>query len=176
MAHDIDGAAREFQAAPRQHQLEADNCIKNHVIAAMGVGMIPSFAIEIAGVTGIEVKMIRDLALIYEFPVPQKLVAYKILISVIGSVLPFYFAARMRSAVKGVPLIGHILYAGFLSATNGAAVYAVGKIFQKHYESGGTFLSGSRPTLRAYFKDKYEEGKRLAPVFAKTPRAAPNAG
>lgn len=174
MADDNDGATQPIQAAIQQQRLKADNCIKNHVIAAMGVGMIPSVVIEIAGVTGIEVKMIRDLADIYEFPVPHKLVAYKILISVIGSVFPFYFAVRMRSAVKGVPLVGHILYASFLSVTNGAAVYAVGKIFQRHYESGGTFLSSNNSTIRSFFKDKYEEGKQLAPVFAETPRTAQN--
>ena len=172
MSDDIGGATQEAQAAIQRHRLKADNCIKSHVIAAMGVGMIPSFVIEVTGVTGIEVKMIRDLAEIYEFPVPHKLVAYKILISVIGSILPFYLAARMRSAVKGLPLFGHVVYVSFLSATNGAAVYAVGKIFQRHYESGGTFLSSNNSTIRSYFKERYEEGKQLAPVFAEMPRAA----
>jgi uncharacterized protein (DUF697 family) len=169
MADDNDDAAGKIQAA---HRLKADNCIKNHVIAAMGLGMAPSFAIEVVGVTGIEVKMIRDLAEIYEFPVPHKLVAYKILISVIGSILPFYLAARMRSAVKGLPLFGHIVYAGFLSATNGAAVYAVGKIFQRHYESGGIFLSSRNNTIRSFFKEKYEEGKQIVPTLAEMPRTA----
>ena len=154
-----------------EQRLRADNCIKNHVIAAMGVGLIPSVVVEVAGVTGIEVKMIRDLAQVYEFPVPHKLVAYKILISLIGSIAPYYLATQMRSAVKVVPLFGHAVYTGFLSVTSGAAVFAVGKIFQKHYESGGTFLSADNSSLRSYFKDKYREGQALAPAFVEESRA-----
>lgn len=139
--------------------LRADNCIKNHVIAAMGIGLIPSALVDVLAITGIEVKMIRDLARLYRFPVPHQLVAYKVLISLIGSIGPVYFSTRMHSALKGVPLVGHAVYVGLLSVTGGAAVYAVGKIFQKHYESGGTFLSRDNSLIREYFQQKYREGK-----------------
>jgi len=151
--------------------LKADNCIKNHVIAAMGVGLIPSFMVEVVGVTGIEVKMIRDLALVYDFPVPHKLVAYKILISLIASVAPLLIAIQVRSAVKGVPLIGHAAYISLLSVSNGAAVYAVGKVFEKHYASGGTFLAGSNTSAKKYFKDQYEDGKKIVPLIVAEARA-----
>lgn len=142
--------------------LQADNCIKNHVIAAMGIGLIPSSLVNIAGIAGIEVKLIRDLAVIYAFPVPHQLVAYKVLISLIGSIGPVYLSTQMHTALKGVPLIGHAVYVGLLSITGGAAVYAVGKIFQKHYESGGTFLSSENSVLRTWFKKYYAEGKQVA--------------
>ncbi len=155
-----------------QHGPRADACIKNHVIAAMGIGLIPSVMVEVVGVTGIEIKMIRDLAAIYEFPVPRKFVAYKILISLIGSIAPLYFAVRMKSAVKGLPLLGHAAYVGFLSVSNGAAVYAVGKIFQKHFESGGRFLSSDNATLRGFFKDQYTQARLLVPGLAVEGRPA----
>ncbi|HLA35391.1 MAG TPA: DUF697 domain-containing protein [Rhodocyclaceae bacterium] len=154
------GAARK-----RRRALEADICIKNHVIAAMGLGLIPSVLVDIVGVTGVEVKMIRDLAVIYRFPVPTKLVAYKVLISLIGSIGPLYFAAKMHSAMKGVPLLGHAVYVGFLSLSSGVAVYAVGKIFQEHYESGGTFLSSDNSVLRKFFKEKHKEGRGVVPTW-----------
>jgi uncharacterized protein (DUF697 family) len=144
---------------PEATGLRAENCIKNHVIAAMGVGLIPSALVDVVGITAIEVKMIRDLAGIYSFPIPSKLVAYKVFISLVGSIGPVYFSTRMHSALKGVPLVGHAVYVGLLSLTGGAAVYAVGKIFQKHYESGGTFLSKDNQYIRDYFKEKYAEGK-----------------
>jgi hypothetical protein len=152
-------AAHDEAAVSEETALRADNCIKNHVIAAMGIGLIPSAMINLAGITGIEIKMIRDLALIYRFPVPHQMVAYKVLISLIGSIGPVYFSTRMHSALKGVPLVGHAVYVGLLSVTGGAAVYAVGKIFQKHYESGGTFLSRDNSLIREYFQQKYREGK-----------------
>jgi uncharacterized protein (DUF697 family) len=142
-------------------KLRAENCIKNHVIAAMGIGLFPSALVDMVGVTGIEVKMIRDLANVYSFAVPKKLVAYKVLISLIGSIGPVYVSTRMHAALKGVPLVGHAVYVGILSLTGGAAVYAVGKIFQKHFESGGTFLSKDNKYIRDYFKEKYAEGKQV---------------
>ncbi|MDD5287274.1 MAG: DUF697 domain-containing protein [Desulfuromonadaceae bacterium] len=141
--------------------LRAENCIKNHVIAAMSIGLIPSALLDVVGITAIEVKMIRDLAGIYDFPVPHKLVAYKVLISLIGSIGPVYISTKMHSALKGVPLVGHAVYVGLLSLTGGAAVYAVGKIFQMHYESDGTFLSKDNKYIREYFKEKYAEGKQV---------------
>lgn len=160
-------AATGSEALLEQRRQKAAGCIRNHVVASMGVGLIPSFLIDVAGVAAIEVKLIRDLAEIYEFPVPHKLVAYKILISLIGSLGPLYLAVKLQSGVKSVPVVGHAFYTSVLSITNGAAVYAVGKIFQMHYESGGTFLSSKNSTLQHFFKEKLAEGKQLAPGFAK---------
>ncbi|MFH0997747.1 MAG: DUF697 domain-containing protein [Pseudomonadota bacterium] len=147
-------------------RLEADNTIKNYIILAMGTGLIPSALVDIVAITALEVKMIGDLARVYDFPIPYRLVRYKILISLIGSIGPVYLSAKMHAALKSVPLIGHAVYVGMLSITGGAAMYAVGKIFQKHYESGGTFLSSENSILRNYFREKYQEGKKIVPGYA----------
>jgi uncharacterized protein (DUF697 family) len=147
--------------------LRAENCIKNHVFAAMGIGFIPSAAVDVVGITAIEIKMIRNLAHIYSFPVPHKLVAIKVLISLIGSIGPVYVSVKMHSVLKGVPLLGYAVYAGLLSITGGAAVYAVGKIFQAHFESGGTFLSKDNKYIRDYFNEKYTEGKQTVKGYAR---------
>ncbi|MEI6205659.1 MAG: DUF697 domain-containing protein [Desulfuromonadales bacterium] len=159
---------RKDVVSPEIIALRAENCIKNHVVAAMGIGLIPSGLVDVVGITAIEVKLIRDLAPIYNFPVPKTLVAYKILISLIGSVGVVYFSTRMHSALKGVPLVGHAVYVGLLSITGGAAVYAVGKIFQEHYTSGGTFLSKDNRYIRNYFKEKYAEGKQVVKGYSKS--------
>jgi hypothetical protein len=146
-------------------KLKADNIIKDYVILAMGTGLIPSALIDVVGITALEVKMIGDLAKVYAFPVPRRLVRYKILISLIGSLGPVYLSIRMHSALKSVPLIGHAVYVGMLSVTGGAAMYAVGKAFQRHYESGGTFLSSRNSVLRKFFRNKYDEGKKIVPGY-----------
>ena len=146
-------------------RLLADNCIKNHVIAAMGAGLIPSALVDIVVITGIEINMIRNLAAAYEFPVPHRLVAYKVLLSLIGSIGPVYFSSKMQVALKGVPLVGYTLSVGLLSITGGTSVYAVGKIFQKHYESGGIFLSSDNHIIRTFFRKKIQEGKQAVPAL-----------
>ncbi len=145
-----------------KERLLADNTIKNYVILAMGTGLIPSAVVDIVGITALEVKMIGDLARIYDFPIPHHLVRYKILISLIGSIGPVYLSGKMHTAFKSLPLIGHAVYVGMLSITGGAAMYAVGKTFQRHFESGGTFLSSKNSVLKKFFKEKYQEGKTVA--------------
>ena len=152
-------------AIPGDKRLKADNIIKNYVILAMSAGLIPSALIDIVAITALEVKMIGDLAMAYDFPVPYRLVCYKILISLIGSIGPVYLTIKMHAALKSVPLIGHAVYVGMMSITGGAAIYAVGKIFQMHFESGGTFLSSENSVLRNYFQQKYQEGKKVVPGY-----------
>lgn len=151
--------------SPSEMTACAENCIKNHVIAAMGIGLIPSMVVDVVGITAIEVNMIRAMAKIYDFPVPDKLVAAKILISLAGSIGPVYFSLKARSALKGVPLVGHAVFVGILSISGGASMYAVGKIFQKHYESDGTFLNSDNSAIRAYFTKKYHEGRQVVKEF-----------
>ncbi len=71
----------------------------------------------------------------------------------------------MNSAIKAVPFIGHALYFGIMSFAGGASVYAVGKLLQKHFVSGGTFLSGDPTGIRGFFREKFAEGKALAPTL-----------
>jgi uncharacterized protein (DUF697 family) len=154
-------------AISEKKRLIADNTIKNYVILAMGTGLIPSSLIDIVAITGLEVKMIGDLAHVYDFPIPHRLVRYKILISLLGSLGPVYLSVKMHAALKSVPLIGHAVYVGMLSITGGAAMYAVGKTFQRHYESGGTFLSSGNSVLKNFFQEKYQEGKKVVPGYGR---------
>ncbi|PKU22233.1 YcjF family protein [Telmatospirillum siberiense] len=158
-----------------RQRLRADACIRTHVIAAMGFGLIPSAVVDIVVISGIETKMIRDLAGLYGLSVPHRLVAYKLLLSLIGGVGVIYFSNKMEAALKGLPLVGYALYYGAFSITGGAAVYAVGKTFQKHYETGETFLESGNDVVRAYFKSKFREGKQFVPSLL-GPTRLPAAG
>jgi uncharacterized protein (DUF697 family) len=147
--------------------LLADDIIKNHVMVAMAAGSIPFPLIgDMVAVAGIEVHMITKLARAYSFPVPERLVLYKLPISVVGGIGPAYLSVKFGSVIKSLPLAGHVLFLGSLSIAGGASVYAVCKIFQEHFESGGTLLSSDNATLKRYFKEKYREGKQLIPAMA----------
>lgn len=147
--------------------LRAENCIKKHVIAAMLMGLIPSAALDVVGITAIEIKMIGNLADIYSFQKPNRLVAIKVLISLVGSIGPVYLSNKLHLSMKGVPLVGYAVVVGLLSVTGGAAVYAVGKIFQMHFESGGTFLNKDNSLIRDYFRKQHIEGKQVVKGYAR---------
>ncbi len=144
----------------------AEKIIQGHVIAAMAAAVVPlPVLVDIAAVTALEVHMITKLARAYEFPVPHKLVASKVLISLAGGIGPAYISVKFEHLVKAVPVAGYAAYVAVLSISNGASVYAVGKIFQKHFESGGTFLSSGNSILRRYYKAYFAEGKKRIPAM-----------
>jgi uncharacterized protein (DUF697 family) len=145
--------------------LKADNIIKNHIIGAMGAGLVPFPLVDMVAVALIEVNMIAELAAAYSFPVPQRLVIYKLLISLAGGIGPAYLSIHFQNAVKVLPLVGHAIYVGALSLSGGISVYAVGKIFQKHFESGGTFLSSKNTVLKQFFAEKQAEGRTAVPAM-----------
>lgn len=149
-------------------RLTADNIIEKHVIVAMGAALVPlPLIFDMAAVIGIQVNMIASMARAYKFPVPQKLVVWKVLASVVGGVGPAYLSLRFADLIKGLPLLGQAVYISALSISGGASVYAVGKLFQEHFESGGTFLSKDNPTVRRFFKAKHKEGLKLVPIMMK---------
>ena len=145
--------------------LRADNIIKKHVIGAMGAGLIPFPVVDMVGVALIEVNMITELAAAYNFPVPRTLVVYKLLISVAGAVGPIFLSIYFQNALKALPLVGHAIYLGAFSLSGGISVYAVGKLFQKHFESGGTFLSSRNSVIRKFFAEKEAEGGTVVPAM-----------
>lgn len=150
---------QDQDATLERRRRDARSVIDTHVMLAAGASMIPSPIVDVVAIAAIEVRLIGALARVYDFPVPHKLVLGKLLVSLIGSVGPAYLTTKLYAAVKVVPIVGHAALASVLAVTNGAAVYAVGKIFQKHYESGGTFLTGDPSGVRSYFKARYKEGK-----------------
>lgn len=143
---------------------QADEIIKTYTLVAMGCGVIPVPLLDLAAVLALEVKMVSELARTYAFDFPGRLVSYKMIFSMVASFGPLYFAQKYKNGLKALPIIGHAITATFV-LTNGIAVYALGKVFQKHFESGGTFLSRDKTQVRGYFKEKFEEGKQTVPQW-----------
>jgi uncharacterized protein (DUF697 family) len=145
--------------------LRADVIIKNHIITAMAAGLVPFPIVDVVAVAMIEVDMITELAAAYSFPFPGRLIAYKLLISLVGAIGPVALSLQFKGAVRSLPLVGYAVFVGAISLSSGISVYAVGKIFQKHFESGGTFLSSDNIVLRKFFAEKTAEGRTAVPAL-----------
>lgn len=145
--------------------LQADKIINRYTLVAAGVGVLPSPTANSVGIAALELIMIDELARNYKFPFPTKLAALKILVSVIGSIGPVYFALKSKAAVSAIPIVGHLIASSIYSLTGAISVYAVGKLFQRHFESDGTFLSKDNKYLQKAFKHEYEKGTKVIPVL-----------
>jgi uncharacterized protein (DUF697 family) len=141
---------------------EANKIIRQNVLWAAGGGVIPIPMIDVIAITVVEVKMLKELSVLYEVPFREDQVKSVVASLLAGLGAPTLGAAVTVSLLKAVPIIG--LLSAFLAVPSlaGAFTYAVGKVFVQHFASGGTFLDFEPKKVREYFAREFEEGKLVA--------------
>jgi uncharacterized protein (DUF697 family) len=155
-----------------ENELKASKTIKKYVWWSAGAGLIPIPFVDWAAVSGVQLKMIADLALIYDVPFRKDLVKSAIA-SLAGFVLPHALACGLVGTMfKAVPVIGFVAGGTAMSGLSGAYAWALGNVFVQHFESGGTFLDFDAEKVKEYFKAQFEEGKRVAAPTIDAPEKA----
>ena len=140
----------------------ADSVIHNHMIWSMGAGFIPVPIADLFAVGAVQLDMIRQLCKVYDIDFKQTQ-GKAVITALTGSGL-----ARLGArAVKFIPGIGSILGGVTMAALSGASTYALGEVFKKHFETGGTFLDFDPERLKKYYNDKFEKGKEIAAELQK---------
>jgi uncharacterized protein (DUF697 family) len=121
---------------------------------AAGGGLIPVPLLDLAAISLVELKMVHSLANLYGVPF-QRSAAKSIVGALIGGAGTFVVAAPAASLVKLVPIVGSI--AGMVTepAIAAAATYALGKVFIRHFESGGTLLDFNVRTQRHQYEEHF---------------------
>lgn len=142
-------------------ELLAREVVKKHVAYAAVVGLVPLPVINAAGVAGIEIKLLYDLAKLYDVPFRQDRVK-SIVSSLIGGVLSTELGVGTAGLVKGWAVVGSALAFVAVPTFASAVTYAVGRVFIQHFESGGTFLNFDPEKVKAYFKAQFQQGKTAA--------------
>ncbi|MBK7635997.1 MAG: DUF697 domain-containing protein [Saprospiraceae bacterium] len=145
----------EFQKSNRSDH--ADSIIKNHMIWSMGAGFIPVPIADLFAVSAIQLDMIRQMCKLYEVDF-QQTQGKALITALTGSGL-----ARLGArAVKFIPGVGSILGGVTMAVLSGASTFALGEVFKKHFETGGTFLDFDPQRLKNYYNEKFEKGKQVA--------------
>jgi uncharacterized protein (DUF697 family) len=146
---------------------EAKNIIKNHVIGSMGISLVPIPLVDLLALTGIQLRMLHQLARLYRVPFSENL-GKSLIISLVGGVMPTSTAITLASFVKAVPGLGTAT--GMVSVTllGGATTYAVGSVFMQHFESGGTLLDFEPKAMREHFAKELRQGKQVAANLKKS--------
>jgi len=136
---------------------EANRIIKNHMIWSMGAGFIPVPIADFFAVSAIQLDMIRQMCKLYDIDFKET-EGKAIITALTGSGL-----ARLGArAIKFIPGVGSILGGVTLAVLSGGSTYALGEVFKKHFETGGTFLDFDPSRLKKYYDDKFEKGKEMA--------------
>lgn len=141
-----------------ERENHADTIIKNHIIWSMGAGLIPVPIVDFFAVSGIQLDMIRQLCKLYDQDFKES-EGKAIITSLTGSGI-----ARMgaKAMVKFIPGIGSVIGGVTMAVLSGASSYALGEVFKKHFETGGTFLDFDPKRLKKLYDEKFEKGKKVA--------------
>ncbi len=147
----------------------AEKIVRKHMLVALGTGIVPPIA-DIAALTGVQIRMIYLLSKNYDQKFKNDLGK-----SVVGSLIGGYGMAKLctgavYSLMKFIPGVGQIAVPVSMSIVAAASTYALGKVFTKHFESGGTLLNFDSEKMREYYYEQYEKGIKLAKKQTDTPK------
>lgn len=151
----------EKETAEKDIDSITEKTLCNHIVGSMGVGLIPLPVVDLVALTGIQMNLLRKLANTYDIPFSKNVVK-SIVGSLIGGGVPVAFSAALASAIKVIPIIGHTTSALTMPVLAGATTYAVGKVFIKHFATGGTFLDFDPDKVRDYYYEMFKEGQNVA--------------
>lgn len=136
---------------------KGDAIVNNHVLYALGGGLIPFPLIDIAAVTAIQLDMVKQLCKLYGADYNENSGKHWIT-ALAGSTL----AKLGASFVKAIPLVGGILGGISMSVLSGASTYGIGQVFLKHLESEGTLINFDAEKMKDAYNEAFEKGKEVA--------------
>lgn len=167
-----DMSESEEKAKLRDYQ--AMDIIHKHVLAVMGAGLVPIPLVDVAAITALQMKMIRDLAQFYQIKLAKNQLTYSLIGSVTAGVgAPMAITPLLSSMMKLVPGFGTVAGVASLPIVGGASTYALGKVFAGHFEAGGTLFTFDPAKVRERMKTYYTEGLKKAEELKNKTESAP---
>ena len=141
-------------AAAETHR-DPNQLIRYYGKWAAGAGVIPMPLVDLAAVTGVQIKMLRRLAKTYSVDYDES--SGKALIgALIGALLPAKLGyGGVGSLLKAVPGVGTLLGIAVMPTFNYASTVAIGRVFQKHFVSGGTLLDFDADAVKSTVVNEY---------------------
>lgn len=141
---------------------QANDIIKRNMLWSAGAGVLPVPLLELVAITGLELKLIKELADLYgaEF---RKGVAKSIVLSLVGSLGSVTIGQALAlSGLRAIPILGQVVGLAAIPGMAAALTYAVGKVFVMHFEAGGTLLDFNPAEMRDYFREHFAAGLKDA--------------
>ncbi|MBF0289589.1 MAG: DUF697 domain-containing protein [SAR324 cluster bacterium] len=145
-----------------QRTVLAASIIQKHVMLASGAALIPAPFVDIVFATGVQVRLIGQLAELYEkdFSIARA----KYLIAALSGNYAVGISSLWGglSLAKAVPGLGTVVGTATMPVVMGASTYAVGRVFSHHFSLDGELTNFKPAKNRKYFQEQLEAGKQIA--------------
>lgn len=159
----IKGPAAQLDSDDRLRA--ADEIVTRNSRWAGGLGFIPAPVIDYIAVTGFQVKMVRELCSFYGQPFSEER-AKTWITALITASAPTTIGLPLASMMKAIPLVGSVASLLAMPAVSYATTYAVGRVFTRHFEEGGTLLTLDPKKSQAYYQEMFRQGTRRGQAAA----------
>ncbi len=137
----------------------AERIVQSHMKWAMGLGLIPIPLLDMMALIGTQVAMLTELGANYEIPLEEIRQKSLLTAAVSGFVTQSLAARSFCYLLWWVPALGVLLGPLTFSGLAGACTYAVGHVFIRHFENGGTLVDFQPQEAQEHFDEQLEQGK-----------------
>jgi uncharacterized protein (DUF697 family) len=157
-----------------ERMAEAMSIVRRSSAWSAAAGLIPLPIVDIGAIAGVQVKMIRDMAKLYEVEF-NDLRAKTLASALAGGILPYLLTMGSGFAfsfMKAIPVVGTAIALVAMPGFASASTYAVGKVFAQHFAGGGSLLDfdteAKKEEIAKEFAEARSEGKKSSskPVVA----------
>lgn len=150
------------EQAVHDRQFRAEMIVKEHMIASLGLGLIPFPLVDIATGVASNVTLVSRLCALYDQPFKASLARTAIL-TIMGTVGSIGAAVTVGfSLAKFVPGIGTAAGTVTLPIANASTAYMIGKMFIGHFEMGGTLFDFDPRSNVPQARSAYAKGRAIA--------------
>jgi uncharacterized protein (DUF697 family) len=149
------------EMTPERRDEMAARLVNKWAVWSGAAGLIPVPAVDVLGVGGVQLHMLRRLSELYGVEFSENR-GKALLASLAGASIPATSAYGIVSALKAFPIFGTLVGGFAMPLLSAGATYAIGKAFIKHFESGGTLLDFDVSHYREFIKsEKAKWGSRF---------------
>jgi len=149
--------------------------VKYYMWWSGGAGLVPVPLVDLAAVSGVQLKMLAEICKIYDVPFKESR-GKAAVGALIGFVLPHAVAyGLIGSLLKAIPIVGSLAGAPAMGLFCAAYAWALGNVFVQHFESGGTFLDFDADKVKEHFRAQFDEGMSMSKAATKKAEAKASA-
>jgi uncharacterized protein (DUF697 family) len=158
-----------------ERMAEAMSIVRRSSAWSAGAGLIPIPLVDIGAIAAVQVKMIKDLAKVYNVEFPDVRVR-AVSSGLAGSILPYLLAVGssgyLLSMAKAIPIVGTVVAIAAMPGFASAATYAVGKVFAQHFAGGGSLLDFDTEAKKEEIAKEFAEARNEAKKAPSKPAVA----
>jgi uncharacterized protein (DUF697 family) len=135
----------------------------NIIVSAMkwsaAASIVPVPVLDIVALGAVQTRMVMDLSDLYGETASKQ--SARALVSVLlGSLFPGVAAGLVGvSLFKSAPVVGTLVGAGAMAGFGAAATYAIGKVFVKHFQGGGSIATFNPADVKDELAAEFKKSK-----------------